>query len=152
MSDRFLPPERVIERTADIEGRAYFDGRAMTSIRVPLTPSEDDHRQARRRRVLFAWHDLHYNGRPDRWSERTLAFMRFVADRSDDDPLVDEVMRSEAARPPRQPRATPLRPAVPRGRASAARAIVGARVSQPQERAHAGRSGVAGQAVDQQGL
>jgi hypothetical protein len=30
--------------------------------------------------------------------ERVLALMRFVADRSDDDPLVDEVMRSEAAR------------------------------------------------------
>jgi hypothetical protein len=29
-----------------------------------------------------------------------LAFMRFVADRPDDDPLVDEVLRSEAARRP----------------------------------------------------
>lgn len=85
-----LPPERIIERMADIEHRAYFDGRRMTPIIVPL--------DGRRQRILFMWHDMHYSGRPDRENERMLAFARFVAARADDDPEVERVMHSEAQR------------------------------------------------------
>ena len=85
MTIRLLHPALATERMVDVEGYcrcSQAQGEPelqgmVSAILVSLEPEPEDERV--RRRIIQAWWQVHYWGRPSRERERDLALLRAVA-------------------------------------------------------------------------